>query len=127
MLVTQLADTAFLGRLVTAGIPETTLGQIREKLPGVLSRISSGDYPKIPQAVTDLAKARYDQAFTTGMGQMFLLLAGLMFLTAGAIYFGMHRGLRAAARPPLIVPDQLKDTQTPVEGEPITGVGDSIE
>jgi hypothetical protein len=96
MLVTQLADTAFLGRLAGTDLPETILSQIREKLPDVFLRTISGDYPRLPQAVLDLASARYDQAFTTGMGQMFLMLAVLMFLAAGAIYLGMHRGLRAA-------------------------------
>jgi hypothetical protein len=47
------------------------------------------------------------------MGQMFLMLAGLMFLVAAAIFLGMHRGLRAAVAPPLIKLDQPKDTQTP--------------
>jgi predicted MFS family arabinose efflux permease len=117
MLVTQLADTAFLGRLVAAGLPETVLGQIREKLPDVFLRTISGDYPRLPQAVLDLASARYDQAFTTGMGQMFLMLAVLMFLAAGAIYLGMHRGLRAAAARPLMNLDRPGDTQTPADSE----------
>jgi hypothetical protein len=52
-----------------------------------------------------MASASYDQAFATGMGQMFLACAVLMFLAAGAIYLGMHRGLRASARPPLISSD----------------------
>jgi MFS family permease len=117
MLVTQLADTAFLGRLVTAGLPETTLGQIKQTLPGVLQRMISGDYPKVPQAVLDLASARYDQAFTTGMGQMFLLLAMLMFLAAGAIYLGMHRGLRAAGAPPLMDLGRPGDTPKSADRE----------
>ena len=117
MLVTQLADTAFLGRLVSAGLPETTLGQIKQTLPGVLQRTVSGEYPKVPQAVLDLASARYDQAFTTGMGQMFLILAVLMFLAAGAIYLGMHRGLRAAGAPPLMSMGQPSDTQAPADRE----------
>jgi hypothetical protein len=62
----------------------------------------------------DLASANYDQAFATGMGQMFLMLAGLMFLVAAAIFLGMHRGLHAAGAPPLIKLDQPEDTQTPV-------------
>ena len=53
----------------------------------------------MPQAVLDLASANYDQAFATGMGQMFLVFAGLMFLAAGIILLGMHRGLPRRSRP----------------------------
>ena len=54
-----------------------------------------------------------------GMGQMFLMLAGLMFLAAAAIYLGMHRGLRAAAAPPLADMDQPLDTLSSAESEPL--------
>jgi MFS family permease len=118
MLVTQLADLAFLRPLVQAGVSETTLSQIKEALPSIFSRTASSEYPKVPQAVLDLASAKYDQAFATGMGQMFLAFAVLMFLAAAASFLGLHRGLRAAAAPPLINLDQPTDTQTPVESEP---------
>jgi MFS family permease len=114
MLVTQLADFAFLQPLAQAGVSEETLMQIKAALPSIFARTASSVYPNVPQAVLDLASAKYDQAFATGMGQMFLVLAGLMFLTAGAIFLGMHRGLRAAARPPLIGMDQPKDTSVDV-------------
>jgi MFS family permease len=114
MLVTQLADFAFLQPLAEAGVSEETLMQIKAALPSIFARTASSEYPNVPQAVLDLASAKYDQAFATGMGQMFLVLAGLMFLTAGAIFLGMHRGLRAAARPPLIGMDQPKDTSVDV-------------
>jgi MFS family permease len=120
ILVTQLADFAFLKPLVQAGVPEATLSQIKEALPGIFSRAASGEYPNVPQAVLDLASARYDQALTTGMGQMFMVSAVLMFLAAGAILLGMHRGLRAAVPPPLISPAQPGDTQMTAKGEPKT-------
>jgi hypothetical protein len=47
------------------------------------------------------------------MGQLFRMAAGLMFLVAAAIFLGMHRGLRAAAAPPLINTDQPRDKQAP--------------
>jgi hypothetical protein len=117
MLVTQLTDFAFLKPLAQAGVPETTLSQIKEALPSIFSRAASGEYPNVPQAVLDLASAGYDQALTTGMGQMFLACAVLMFLAARAIFFGMHRGLRAATAPPLMNLDQPGDTQTPANSE----------
>jgi len=119
ILVTQLADTAFLEPLAQAGVSENTLNQIKAALPGIFNRTASGEYPNVPQAVLDLASTKYDQAFTTGMGQMFLVAAGLMFLVAVAIILGMHRGLRAAAAPPLTDTDQPRDKQAPEESEPL--------
>ncbi len=119
ILVTQLADTAFLKPLVQAGIAETTLNQIKATLPGIFNRTASGVYPNVPQTVLDLASTKYDQAFATGMGQMFLVLAVLMFLAAGAIYLGMHRGLRAAAERPPIYPDQPLGIQPSAESNPL--------
>jgi MFS family permease len=116
ILVTQLADRAFLRPLAKMGISETTLNQIKAALPSIFSRTASGEYPNVPQAVLDLASAKYDQAFATGMGQMFLVLAGLMFLAAAAIYLGMHHGLRAAAERPV---NQPMDSQTPAESKPL--------
>jgi hypothetical protein len=78
-MVTQLSDLAFLQPLAEADIPAATLAQIKEALPSIFARSASGEYPNVPQAVLDLASSKYDQAFATGMGQMFLVLAGLMF------------------------------------------------
>jgi MFS family permease len=118
ILVTQLADLAFLKPLTKSGLSETILSQIKAALSDLFARTSTGIYPNVPQSVLDLASATYDQAFATGMGQMFLVTAVLMFLTAGAILLGMHRGLRAASAPPLVHLDQSVDKQTPAESGP---------
>ena len=119
LLVTQLATSAFLKPLAQAGLPEATLQKIEEALPDILSQTSTGEYASLPQAVLELAAEKYDQALTTGMGQMFLLLAGFMLLSAAATYLGMHRGLKAASAPPLmqILPEQ--DEESPAEDEPV--------
>jgi MFS family permease len=117
ILVTQLADFAFLKPLAQAGVPQEVLTQLKAALPSIFSRTASSVYPNMPQAGLDLASARYDQAFATGMGQMFLACAVLMFLAAGAIYLGMHRGLRAAVRPPLISANEPGRVQTHQESE----------
>jgi hypothetical protein len=118
MLVSQLANIAFLRPLEQAGISQSVLSQIKAALPSVFSRAASGEYPNLPQVVLALASAKYDQAFTTGMTETFLLFAGLMFLAALAVFLGMHRGLRAASAPPLMNADKPKDAQSPVESEP---------
>lgn len=116
LLVTQLADTAFLKSLVQAGAAETTLNQIKPALLTIFSRTASGDYPNVPQGVLDLASANYDQAFASGMGQMFLVVAILMFLAAAVIYLGMNRGLRAAVALP-IDSEQPQAIQPPEESD----------
>ena len=119
LLVTQLADTAFLKPLAQAGVSETTLNQIEAALPSIFSRTASGEYPNVPQVLLNLASAKYDLAFATGMGQMFLMLAALMFLAAAAIYLGMHRGLKAAAAPPLINSEQPREPQSSLQSGPL--------
>jgi MFS family permease len=109
MLVTQLANAAFLQPLAQAGVSASTLSQIKAALPSIFSGTASGEYPNVPQAVLDLASAKYDQAFTTGMGQTLLMTAVLMFLVALAVFLGMHRGLRAAAAPPLMKAEKPKE------------------
>jgi hypothetical protein len=112
-----LANTAFLKPLELAGVSESTLNQIKAALPSILNQTASGDYPNVPQAVLDLASARYDQAFASGMGQMFLVVAVLMFLAAAVIYLGMNRGLRAAVALPIVNSEQPQDIQPPEESE----------
>jgi DHA2 family methylenomycin A resistance protein-like MFS transporter len=118
LLVTQLADTAFLRTLSKAGLSDTTLRQVKEALPGIFIRIASGEFPNVPQPVLDLASAKYDQAFTTGIGQTFLVMAVLMFLAAAAIYLGMHRGLHVASAPPLSQIRPAQDAQEHAESKP---------
>ena len=77
-----------------AGVSEATLDQIKAALPSVLNQTASGEYPNVPQAVIDMAHARYDQILTASMGQMLLVTAITMFLAAVIIYIGMRRKLR---------------------------------
>ena len=117
LLVTQFAASALLKPLAQAGVPETTLTTIEGALPSILSGTASSEYPNLPQAVVELVTEHYAQAFATGMGQMLLLLAGMMFLAAAATYVGMHRGLRAASAPPLDQILQAQDKQPPAVSE----------
>ena len=119
ILVTQLADLAFLKPLTKMGISEKILSQNKEALSNLFTRTSTGVYPNVPQAVLELASAKYDLAFATGMGQMFLVLAALMFLAAAAIFLGMRRGLKAAAAPPLFNSEQPREPQSPLPSEPL--------
>ena len=53
----------------------------------------------MPQAVFQIASANYDQAFATGMGQMFPGFCRMMFLAAGTILLGMSLWFCAPPQP----------------------------
>lgn len=105
VLVTQLADSAFLRPLAAAGVSESVVQQIKDALPSVVNRAMAGDYPNLPAPILALAQSTYLQAFTTGLGQMYLVFALITFITAAVIFFGMRRGLKASVAMPL---DQIQ-------------------
>ena len=95
-----MANKAVLEPLNQMGVSEETLQQIQSALPSILDQTASGDYPNLPQAVIDLAHARYEQILTDSMGQMFLIMAITIFLAVVIIYIGMRRGLRVGGSSP---------------------------
>lgn len=109
MLVTQLADSAFLRPLASAGASEAALQHIKDAIPDIVNRAMEGDYPNLPEPILALAQATYSQAFTTGLGQMYLIFALVTFIAALVIFFGMRRGLKASTgMPPDHMPYQDK-------------------
>lgn len=101
VLVTQLADAAFLRSLPGAGVFEATQQQIKDSLPSIVTRAMAGDYPNLPPPLLALANSTYREAFTTGLGQTYLVFALVTLITAVVIFFGMRRGLQASVAMPL--------------------------
>lgn len=89
-LVTRLADAIFLRTLSANGVPGAGGEQIEAAAADLAQRLLGGGYPIPPPFVLDLAQAGYDKAFTTGLGQMFLVLAAITVLTAAVSYFGIR-------------------------------------
>ncbi len=110
VLVTRLADSIFLEMLNRAGVPSAVIDRVRQVLPSLLERLAAANYSELPQAVVTLVSTTYAEAFTTGMGQMFLVLGIGTLLGAVAIYFGMRRGLKATVAVPL---DELERAGNP--------------
>ena len=118
IIITALANNAFVAPFAQAGVSEATLNQIKLALPSVLNQTASGEYPNIPQAVIDMAHVRYDQVLTASMGQMLLVTAITMFLAAVIIYIGMRRKLRLGKPSSSKLNDPLDEEATPVELDP---------
>ena len=102
VLVTQHADNLFITELTAAGVPADTVTQVSAALQNISARLIATIYPELPEAVTKLTGVSYANAFTSGMTQMFFVVAIWMFITALALYIGMRRGLRAS----FVVPPQ---------------------
>jgi MFS family permease len=89
-LVTRLADAVFIHALDSTGVVEMERRQLETAMVSPAQRLMSGDYPLLPPFVVDLVHTGYDKAFTTGLGQMFLVLAAITVLTAAVSYFGIR-------------------------------------
>ena len=106
VLVTRYADRLFIDALTAAGVPVETVTRVSEGLESTIGRLLAAGYPELPEAVDALTGVSYSAAFTSGMTQMFLIVAMGMFLTALVVFVGMHRGLRATlVEPPAPVGD----------------------
>jgi MFS transporter, DHA2 family, multidrug resistance protein len=100
VLVTRYADRIFLDALTAAGVSPETVSSISAALNDLLLRLVATVYPQLPETVTQLTGVSYAEGFTSGMTRMFFWVALAMFVSALALYFGMHRGVRASAAVP---------------------------
>jgi hypothetical protein len=112
VIIASNADAIFLAPLEKVGISPAGLLRIQAMLPSLLNRTVSGDYPNLPPAILELSTMRYDQAFTTSMGQMFLAIALMVFIVAILIYIGMHRNLVATVA-------QMRKSEVSSEEKPV--------
>ena len=90
VLVTQYADSVFLHGLAKAGVPTGFVSRMAGTLQNFLARLFASAYPNLPEAVTQLTGVSYDNAYTSGMTQMFLWVGIAMFVVALAMYIGMR-------------------------------------
>ncbi|MFZ0529254.1 MAG: MFS transporter [Propionicimonas sp.] len=100
VLVTKNADALFIAALDAAGVPPETVAVIASGLEDTVSRLTTNAYPSLPAEVEALARASYANAFTSGMTQVFAMVAMVMFVMAALMLVGMRRGLRATLAAP---------------------------
>lgn len=91
-LVTTFGRNYYLGELTKAGLGAEEIARVND----LLKKILSSDVPSIsaqfaiPQVRLEGLVGNYQAAFTTGVSQMFLIAAGVLFLMALVLWFGLR-------------------------------------
>ncbi len=95
LFVTVFAGQNFQNEMHAAGIPDTVIRAVSNVSQDVFSRVISGDLTRLPADVAAQAIVPFENAFTVGLGQAYLVVGIILILTAVVIFFGMNKGLRA--------------------------------
>jgi hypothetical protein len=98
--VTTLADGAFHAQLSQANLAPAVIAQIDSVWQNTLARAMSGNYTRLPLQATQWVTHQFAPAFTTGLAQTLLVMAGLVVGVAIFIYVGMERGRRGSLMTP---------------------------
>jgi DHA2 family multidrug resistance protein-like MFS transporter len=101
-LVTVLADGALRARLRQASLPGDVMMQIESAWKNAFARALSGTYTGLPPEAAQWATTQFGPAFTSGLAQTLLIMAGIATVAAIFILVGMPRGLQGS----LITPQQ---------------------
>jgi len=102
-LVTTFGRNYYLGELEAAGLDDQQISQVTD----LLRKVLSSDVPSIasqfaiPVEQLEGLVGNYQAAFTTGVTQMFLIVAIALFLAAVLIWFGFHSRQEAQSALPL--------------------------
>ncbi len=95
-LVTMLADGALRTRLQQANLPSDVVIQLEGAWKNGFARALSGTLTGLPPEAAQWATAQFGPAFTSGLAQTLLILAGLATVAAVVIFVGMPRGLQGS-------------------------------
>ena len=107
-LVTALSDNVYRSLLQTADLPGNVATQLDSAWQSVFARAMSGNLTNLPPDAAQWVTAHFAPAFTTGLAQTVLIMAGVVAGVAIFIFVGMERGLKGSfitppdARPRLL-------------------------
>lgn len=122
VIVTQLADAAFLVVLQAAGVSQSILNQVRSVLPDFnqvrayvpeLAASPAAPTATIPETVIKLIKMDYAGAWTSGLGRLFFIFGIAMLVGAGIVYVVMVVRARAPNEAHVPAPP-LSQSDTPL-------------
>lgn len=83
------------------------------------SKVISGDLPNLTAELSAALLVPFNDAFSSALGQTYLVIGLLMAATAVVIFFGMNKGLRASFITPPGVTNQVSAAPTaPATSEP---------
>jgi MFS family permease len=100
LLVTTLADNAFHVQLRQANLSPTVMAQIDHVWENTFARAMSGNYARLPVQATQWVTGQFAPAFTTGLANTLLVMAGVAAGVAFFIFVGMERGLKGSLMQP---------------------------
>jgi MFS family permease len=101
-LVTVLADGAFHAQLRAANLPAATIAQIESVWGNIFARAMSGTFTRLPSEATQWVTLQFAPAFTAGLANTLLIMAGVVIAVAVFIFVAMERELKGS----LIQPPQ---------------------
>lgn len=90
VVITELANTAYLAALQVAGVGRTVLDQVRAALPSAVTQAAEAGYAW-PEVTRQIGIARYADAWMSGWGQLFMGLGVATLIAAAVIYMVMVR------------------------------------
>lgn len=102
-----LADGAFHAQLRQANLPTATIAQIDSVWGSTFARARSGTYTNLPATATQWVTMQFAPAFTAGLANTLLIMAGVVIAVAIFIFVAMERGLKGSLIPP---PEQSANT-----------------
>jgi MFS family permease len=108
LLVTVLADGALRAKLRQANLPGDVTTQIESVWKNSFARALSGAHTGLPPEVAQWVTTQFGPAFTSGLAQTLLILAGFVTVVAIGILVGMPQGLQGSliTPSPADTPDQ---------------------
>lgn len=114
VVITELANTAYLAALQVAGVGRTALDQVRAALPSAVTQVAETRYAW-PEVTRQVGIVRYADAWMSGWGQLFMGLGVATLIAAAVIYMvmvrpGRGRGLAADASLTSVTSSNESDT-----------------
>ncbi len=99
-LVTLLADGALRAQLQQSTLPAELMTRLESIWQNAFARAMSGAFTALPPELTQALTTQLGPAFTRGLAQTLLIMAGFLTVAAIVIFVGMPRGLQGSLIPP---------------------------
>ena len=96
LLVTVLSDNIYRSLLQQANLPSNVVAEIASAWENLFARAMSGTFTKLPPEAAQWVTTQFAPAFTSGLAQTVLVMAGVVAGVAIIIVVGMERGLKGS-------------------------------
>lgn len=101
LLVTTLADGALRSRMGTADLSPAAVAQLDRLWGSVFARAMAGTHPRLSAEGLEWLRQQFAPAFTVGLANTLVIMAGLVLVVAVFIWVAMERKLQSGpVQPP---------------------------